>query len=187
MNEQWKDIIGFENYYKISNYGEIYSKRKNKIMKPYLIKKGYLRINLYLNKKVVRKLIHILVIENFGETKPFETSQVNHKDLNKINNHINNLEWTSPSENVNHAITNLDSRKEYLQDSMRNIGKEYYKLGIKASKKPVVQINLLTNEIIQRFDSARDASRLTYSNYKSISKVCNKERKSHNGYGWEFI
>lgn len=184
--EIWKDIKGYEGLYQISDHGNVKNLRTNKLMKPELLKKGYLRVGLSLNGDRKRFLIHVLVASNFISEKPSNNSEVNHKDLNKKNNKVDNLEWTTPSENVNHAIINIDGRKERLQKNMSLIGRKYSYIGVEASKKPVQQINKDTGEIIAEFESAREASKKTNSNYKNISQVCNGEKKTHNGYIWKF-
>ena len=68
-----------------------------------------------------KKLIHVLVAEHFISKKPFDNAQINHKDLNKLNNKVSNLEWVSPSQNVRHLIENSNDRKKYLQKRMSEI------------------------------------------------------------------
>lgn len=183
--EIWKDIKGYEGLYQISNYGRVKSLKKNIIMKPFN-NNGYLRINLYKNGKSKKYLIHILVAEHFISEKPFKDAEINHKDLNKKNNHVDNLEWVNPSKNVKHAIENINGRKEKLKKNMAEIGKKYYYIGVEKSKKPVMQIDKNTGKIIAIFNSAREASQKTNSNWKNISQVCSGKRKTHNGYIWKF-
>lgn len=185
MNEEWKDIEGFEGLYKISNFGRVYSIRSKKTIKPFT-SKGYLRICLSKNGVQVKKLIHVLVAEHFISKKPFDNAQINHKDLNKLNNKVSNLEWVSPSQNVRHLIENSNDRKKYLQKRMSEIGKNFGLLGVEASKKPVAQIDVETNKIIKIFESARDAYRKTGVNYKKISEVCRGQRKTAGGFKWVF-
>ena len=118
--EEWKPIIGFENYYEISNYGRIKSKSrvlltptgvpyytKSRILKPKIDKKGYHRIELNSKKDDLRGTfkIHRLVGQHFIENKE-NKPQINHIDGNKANNHQDNLEWCNNSENRLHAIKN---------------------------------------------------------------------------------
>lgn len=117
MLEIWKDIKGYEGLYQISNFGRIKSlpkKRingtnfyiqKEKILKPQLKTKRYLGINLTKNKMHKNFLVHRLVAEAFIDN-PYDLPQVNHKDCNKLNNNINNLEWCTQEENLNHALRN---------------------------------------------------------------------------------
>jgi hypothetical protein len=116
MKEIWKEIIGFENY-QISNFGNVIGKEvktsfgcgykiyPNRNVKQWKCKKGYCYVTL-LNLKLKKNLsIHRLVALHFienTENKP----QVNHKDGNKQNNHISNLEWATAKENLLHAMEN---------------------------------------------------------------------------------
>ena len=116
-NEIWMPIIGFENYYQISNLGNLkslarkcgsgyigvnYKYNMDRIIKPNITNKYYSAI-LYAKGKNKPTLIHRLVLQTFNPTKR-KNMQVNHKDGNRLNNHINNLEWVTPKENINHAF-----------------------------------------------------------------------------------
>lgn len=103
MQEVWLPVVGFEEYYLISNTGKIFSIRSQRelIVKPK--RTGYMDIELNINGKVYYKRIHRLVAEAFipnPENKPY----INHKDGNKLNNNVTNLEWCTNSENMIHAF-----------------------------------------------------------------------------------
>jgi hypothetical protein len=116
--EIWKDVLGFEGYYQISNKGRIKSlercvKGKNKsyltlksrLYEGYVCKKGYIRMTLSKNHKMIRKYVHNLVADAFIpniHNKP----QINHRDGNKKNNIVDNLEWCTCIENISHAKEN---------------------------------------------------------------------------------
>lgn len=185
MKEVWKDIKGFEGLYAISNKGNVKSLKSGKVLKPY-DNGGYYRITLHKDGKSKRFLVHVLVATHFIGDKPFKNAQVNHKDLNGYNNRVTNLEWVAPSDNVRHAINNTKGRAERLKADMRKIGKQYYHLGVEASKKPVVQMNKDTGEVIAVYESAREAHRQTGVNYKGISSCCNGKKKTYGGYKWAF-
>jgi hypothetical protein len=110
--EFWKDISGYEGLYKISTYGRILSLkkytgngylRKSIILKYCLDGKGYHKCNLYKEKMMKTFKIHKLVAEHFL-IKDFFRNQINHKDGIKTNNMLNNLEYVTTKENVEHAI-----------------------------------------------------------------------------------
>lgn len=101
--KECKKIKDFENYL-ISNEGEVINSR-GLVLKPYKTNRGYLRVDLCKNGKVYHKSIHRLVLETFSERIP-EKYVINHKDLNKENNHLENLEWCTSKENSQHALNN---------------------------------------------------------------------------------
>ncbi|WNL63116.1 HNH homing endonuclease [Citrobacter phage Ci1] len=104
MKEVFKDVVGYEEYFQISNFGRVFSKRSNKILK-YSRSGLYLAISTKLNgrgKSTCLK-IHRLVAEAFIPN-PNNFSVVNHKDGNKHNNHVDNLEWCTQKENMIHAF-----------------------------------------------------------------------------------
>lgn len=102
--EIWKDILGYKNY-KISSYGRILNKKKNKILKSTVYKKRYPQVSLSEQNVKRSEYVHRLVALVFcvGYKKGM---QVNHKDGVKSNNNVSNLEWVTPKENTKHAIKN---------------------------------------------------------------------------------
>lgn len=105
MEEDWKEVPGFENFYLVSKSGKVFSIRSNKVLSPGDNGRGYLFVNLTINGKVNRFYIHRLVALAFVENNQFK-DQVNHKDCNKRNNNYTNLEWVSADENLQHAVSN---------------------------------------------------------------------------------
>ena len=103
--EIWRDIKDFEGYYQISTKGRVKSFHKGtvRIMKLQVTKDGYLRVELHRPGKKRKTQVHILVAETFlpnPENKP----EVNHEDGNKSNNCVENLKWSTSSENRQHAV-----------------------------------------------------------------------------------
>lgn len=103
MVEVWKDVNGYEGKYKISNLGRLKNKRGEFINGSNI--HGYIRVMLFGDKKVKTISIHRLVAIHFIENdnnKPY----VNHIDGNKQNNRVDNLEWCTQAENIQHSIEN---------------------------------------------------------------------------------
>lgn len=124
MKEIWKDIKNYENYYQVSNLGrvrsldriikDIKSERfyKGKILKLTLCNWGYLTISLKRNSKSKKFLVHRLVAEAFIPN-PNNLEVINHKDENKLNNTVDNLEWCSLKDNMLYSKKN--NKKSILQ------------------------------------------------------------------------
>lgn len=89
--------------YSINEKGEVYSERSQKKLKPWEQPNGYLIVRLSKNGRVFPRYIHRLVGETFLENPNF-LSEINHKDANRKNNNVKNLEWVSRSENMKHKI-----------------------------------------------------------------------------------
>lgn len=116
LSENAKDVPGFEGVYAVTEDGRVYSHsriiktcrgseqlRKGRWLKPRPIKTGYLRANLYCGDgTAIDRYIHRLVAESFL-SNPLNLPEVNHKDGDKTNNHVSNLEWVSSSDNKRHA------------------------------------------------------------------------------------
>lgn len=108
MIEIYKWVQGYEGLYKVSNLGNVKTfnwrnAKKEAILKPATNKNGYLQVALQKDGKLKSFKVHRLVAQSFLlnlENKP----QVNHKDCNKKNNRVDNLEWCTPKENTTHAI-----------------------------------------------------------------------------------
>lgn len=188
--EIWKPIKGFEGLYEISNTGLVKSLRrevpnnggisivKEKILKPQKEKNGYLRIGLNKRNKKYMFLIHRLVAESFISNVN-NYAEINHKDGNKSNNNVDNLEWCSRSYNIKHSYIN----------KLRNtdINRKNAKKMIEKNKRKVVQKDLNGN-MINIFDSIKEAGELTNIDKTSICSVCKHKGyyKTAGGYIWEY-
>lgn len=107
MMVEWRPVL--DGYYAISEIGDVRRLVKcqgaqvGKLIKPYLSTTGYLSIKAYLNGKKVSSSIHRLVAAAFLGTAPSLKHVVNHKDGNKLNNHVANLEYCTKSADIFHA------------------------------------------------------------------------------------
>lgn len=94
------------NYY-VTDDGRIWSERTQKYLSPQYDKNGYVKVQMRsTDNKSHRYSVHRLVLENFKPIQGMEKLQVNHKDGDKLNNNLSNLEWTTCEENITHAIQN---------------------------------------------------------------------------------
>ena len=176
MEEIWKDIEGYEGLYKISNLGRVKSLRNfsgvhkkyykyEKIMKPVDNGRGYLTAMLSKNKIKKHKYIHRLVTQEFI-ANPYNLPEVNHKDENKKNNCVNNLEWCERIYNNQYGTKNKRGAE---------------KRGIK-----VLQIDINTNKIINIFPSIRQAARTNKLLFSSIRACCVGKARQAYGYKWRY-
>lgn len=119
MTEIWKDIKGYEGLYSVSNRGRI--KNAKRILKPSNNGNGYMLIGLRKRGKRKNFYIHRLVALAFIEN-PENKPVINHKDYNRKNNDVNNLEWITVKENVNYSINNMRGKEH---KGFSNTGEKY--------------------------------------------------------------
>ena len=128
-----KDVCGYEGLYKVDENGNVFSVRNNKLLKRMMFPSGYEYVHL-CNGKGKTKLfrVHRLVAETFIPN-PNNLPEVNHKDGDKLNNNVKNLEWCTNLENMRHSVEtglrnikgeNNPSAKLTVKDVV-NIRKEY--------------------------------------------------------------
>ena len=165
MQEIWKDIKGYEGKYQISNLGNVKSffKGKEHLLKSYSTR-GYLSIGLWDGQKRQTVLIHRLVALAFIPN-PNGYKEINHKDENKLNNNVDNLEWCTREYNMAYGSARL-------------------RQGISRGN-PVKQL-AMDNIVIARYSSANIASILTNIDPSSIIKCCQGKRKYAGGYAWQY-
>ena len=165
--EEWKDIQGYEGIYQVSSHGRV--RNGFKILKKQKHKQGYELIGLSKNGTTKTYLVHRLVAKTFIPN-PNNKPEVNHIDGNKTNNKIENLEWSTRKENMNHAFnTGLAKKPTNLNPP-----------------KKIRQINLETMEIVAEYNSLYEAYEKTGIQYKKISKVVVGKRVKAGGFHWEY-
>lgn len=159
--EEWKDIKGYEGLYQVSNLGRVKSFKFNRERLLKLRFTGrYYQMILYKNKSCKSYYIHRLVAEMFI-SNPDNLPFVNHKDENKQNNCVDNLEWCTQKYNINYG-TSLKKRIDLMG-------------------KPVICM-----ETGKRYKSALEAGKQIGINYKHICDCCRGRRKTTGGYHWEY-
>jgi hypothetical protein len=185
--EIWKDIKGFEGRYQVSNLGRVRSldmvlegknwkssypfeyQRSGKVLKPLKKRNGYYHICLRNNGKPKFFVIHRLVALAFIPN-PNKLPCVNHKDEDKANNVVSNLEWCTQKYNSNYGTRNERLREYSINNVMR----------------PVVQYDM-EGKVIDTFESLSDAANKTGIPSVDISGVCNGRRKTTHGYVFKFL
>lgn len=173
MQEVWKDIEGYEGIYQVSNLGNVRSlekkvynrTNKGKNLKMFDNGHGYLQVILQKNKNKKSFKVHRLVANAFLDN-PNNLPQVNHKDCNRKNNNVDNLEFCSCDYNIKYASEN---------------SLEYQK-----RRKIVKQFDLNGN-FIKLWNSVSEASQVLNIARQNISACClSKNYKSAGGYIWKY-
>lgn len=164
--EQWKIINDFSNY-EISNEGKVRNITTKYILKGRESKSGYLQVSIKKDSdnKFKNQYIHRLVAIHFI-LNPENKREVNHKDGNKFNNKVDNLEWVTSSENQIHRQKVLGKTKT----SQRRIGK-FSKEG----------------KLIEEFDSIISAAKSFNKSRVNIDNALQKKQKTAYGYIWEYL
>lgn len=182
MQEEWRAVVGFEGLYEVSSLGNVCSLHKGKpmIMKQTLFRNGYLGISLcYGKRRYFNGLVHRLVAQAFIPN-PNNLPQVNHKDENKINNCVENLEWCTARYNYNYgnAIKRAVSTRNY-QEIGRKCGNAIVQ--IKDGK----TINTFYNEAeaIRWLNKNGFTRTLSISN---LTRVLKRKGNSRTAYGFEW-
>ena len=183
-NEIWKDISGYEGFYQISNFGRVrrlVSWRGNqciskyisdvKIISPYIDNLGYERIHLTIPNRTKQYRVHRLVAMAFIPN-PDNLPQINHKDENKTNNCVDNLEWCTQTYNNKYG-----TRGKRIGTTNHNG---------KGAKRSVLQYDLDGN-FIRRWKSMQDAAdNLLGVSASKICECCRGNRPHHRGFMWKY-
>jgi HNH endonuclease domain protein len=186
MEEIWKDIVGYENWYQVSNkgnvralhfYGKTLSTGDNGVRNLKLVLKstGYYVVSL----KGKQKLVHRLVAEAFIQN-PFGKPNIDHINTITTDNRVENLRWVTQRENLFNNISHK-RRLQSIRDKLNG------KIGIEANKHRKVFQYSLNGEFIREWDCMSDACReYSITNCGSISACCRGKYKQSNGYIWRY-
>lgn len=170
MKEIWKPVVGYEGLYEVSNYGNVKSLNwgnRGFEKRMYLKKhnKGYLQVELCKNKSKKMFLVHRIVADAFLEN-PLKKTQINHKDYNRTNNNVENLEWCTVSENMKHSCLR---RKE--KPTKR--------------KEKILQLDINGN-FLRLWDNCISIKKEKGYSQTSIFECCENKRKTAYGYLWRY-
>ena len=192
MEEIWKDIhfkcndVIFDyTSYQISNRGRVRNKSK-KILKANKNHYGYLMINLSKNGKAKTFLIHRLVAFMFVDGY-FNGAEVNHIDENKENNDVNNLEWCTHIDNINHGNRNKKQSVSMSGDNHLDYSKEKNPYAKKVAQYEYNEKTKEKGELIKIWNYIGEASVELKINWGNISSCCRGRLKSAGGFVWEYV
>ena len=171
--EVWKDVVGYEGIYKVSNKGNVYSVERissqgkkcgGRILKPVRNRNGYFKVDLSINGVRKGKYIHRLVTKAFIPN-PENHPEVNHIDEDKANNNVENLEWCTSRYNTNHGTL------------------------IERISKKVRAINIKNGEVLT-FSSTVEAERKGY-NSGAVAAACRGvynagDGRTYRGHKWYY-
>ena len=190
MEEIWKDIIGYDGRYQISNLGRVkslcyHNGTKSRILKLRENQSGYCIVNLDNpgDNKGKLKTVHRLVAQAFIKN-PYNYPQVNHKDENKTNNNVNNLEWCDNRYNTIYSI-------RLHKDRYKNCGKYIRTKKINRKRGPykyhkrIRQLDINKNTT-KYYENLRDVCVKNRYNQWAIAECCKGNRETAYGYKWEF-
>lgn len=117
--EIWKNFPGYEGLYTVSTFGNVKSLITGKVLSPWINNRGYLCIKLYKNGYRHEYKVHQLVGLTYrADERTFSKKEINHKDRNRLNNHVNNVEWCTRKRNIAYKyliIKQVDKGYEEVQ------------------------------------------------------------------------
>ena len=160
----WKPIIDYEGIYEINELGEVRRISTGYILKDYICHDGYKRVGLTKKGKTKSLLLHRLLALTFIPN-PNNYPCINHKDEDKSNNSLDNLEWSTYKYNLNYGTRNVRANE--------------------TRKKPILQYSK-DGEFIREWKSVTDLKNETGMDITHVSSCCKGKRKSANGYRWKY-
>lgn len=158
--ENWRNVVGYEEFYEVSDMGNIRNRITGKILLNSAKKNGYMAVDLgYIGKKTIN--VHRIVAMAFiGNENNFPC--VNHINENKHDNRACNLEWCTYKYNANYGV------------------------GALARNTPVAQMDKF-GAIVKLWDSMKDVESALGIKYQCISAVCRGVRRTTGGFCWKYI
>ena len=154
------DIKGYEGIYAITSCGKVWSYKTKRFLKTIKTQKGYEKVYLYKDNIVKHPTIHKLVATAYIPN-PNNFPQINHKDENKENNSVNNLEWCTNKYNSNYGTRNIRMARAKWR-------------------------KVLCIELNRIFDSEKQAEAELKIGVSRISECCSGKNKTAGGYHWKY-
>lgn len=161
---EWREVKEYS-HYEVNQFGEIRHKVRKHILKPRSNKGGYLYVNFKIDGKNTNFAVHRIVANAFIPN-PNGYTEVNHKDYDRTNNCVDNLEWVTSSQNKQHAYL-----KEVNKNSRGKAVEQYSKDG----------------SYIQTFESITEAAKVINCCVAAISNCCLGRTKTSQGFRWKFV
>ena len=153
--EYWKPVVGYEGLYEVSSFGRVRNVRTNRVLSPIVDRDGYLKVHLSKNGHPRKTFIHVIVSKAFIPN-PNNYPCINHKDENKLNNCVENLEWCTVA--YNNAYSKSKKVIQYTLDGQK----------------------------IKEWPSTRCIEREIGYNSAFISKCCRGIKKTAYGFKWSY-
>lgn len=161
---EWREVKEYS-HYEVNQFGEIRHKVRKHILKPRSNKGGYLYVNFKIDGKNTNFAVHRIVANAFIPN-PNGYTEINHKDYDRTNNCVDNLEWITSSQNKQHAYL-----KEVNKSSRGKAVEQYSKDG----------------NYIQTFESITEAAKVINCCVAAISNCCLGRTKTSQGFRWKFV
>lgn len=156
--EVWKPVVGYEGYYSVSNFGRIKSTRYGNILRNTIKRNEYLQVHLSIGNAKKCASVHRLVAMAFLPN-PSNYPSVNHKDEDKTNNHVENLEWCTPKYNSNYGT--LKARSSANAKRQMHVAVDAY---------------TLEGTLIESFGNMCDAAKKYGITLKMVSASCREKK-----------
>ena len=163
VEKEWRTVIEYDKY-EVNQFGEIRHKKRKQILKPRPNHGGYEYVSFRINGENKNFAIHRIVANAFIPN-PNGYMEVNHKDYNKSNNCVDNLEWVTSSSNKNHAYKKIENH-------------------ITRGKK--VEQYTKAGEYVKTYDTVSDAAKAMGCCVSAISNCCLGRAKTSMGFQWRF-
>jgi predicted DNA-binding WGR domain protein len=173
MESEFWEVSNVDKNYLVSNFGRVKSLRTNKILKQTTDRNGYLHVCLCTNNKRKNMMVHRLVALSYLPN-PEDKPEVNHIDGNKENNRIDNLEWATSKENIDHAYKiGLRNNDTIINNGKRNSRKVY-------------QLDINDNSTIRIWESASQVERELGFDRNGIIRCCKLINDTIGGFRWRY-